>query len=46
MKNLQKILIPIDFSNVAKNAVQYAIGILEKAAHRSYIHLHKQRRQS
>lgn len=30
MKNLQKILIPIDFSNVAKNAVQYANVLLQK----------------
>lgn len=30
MKNLQKILIPIDFSPVALNAIRYANGILEK----------------
>lgn len=30
MKKLQKILIPIDFSSVAVNAVKYAEGILEK----------------
>lgn len=30
MKNLRKILIPVDFSPVAKNAVQYANNILEK----------------
>lgn len=32
MNKLQKILIPIDFSKVAENAVRYAAGILERQA--------------